>query len=373
MADFDSTLPESSPETLQDASVEQVAPPEAAPLPPAPPKPTWGRLFFGDDGLRAGWSVLLYVILVILFGVCLNVVIKHFHLLAKTPPAPKIGETAELSPGFMGWSEVRFFVLFAVPAFFMSLIEKRPFSRYGLGATRMLPDFVTGLFWGFAALSALVGTLYLTHGIAFDGVLLHGAPALTYAAKWGFVFLFVGLFEEFFFRGYFLYTVSRGVAGIVRAMDARNRYSHAIGFWISAGIFSIGLFMLAHLGNGGENLVGIFQVGLVGAIFAFSLYRTGSLWWAVGMHTSWDWAQSYFYGTADSGTISFGRLMASHPMGSKLLSGGTDGPEGSVLGIPTLLLMLVVIHFTLPRRNYPLTADQAAPVVPPGEEVASSI
>ena len=160
-------------------------------------------------------------------------------------------------------------------------------------------------------------------------------------------------------------TVSRGVAGITRSTDPNNRRSHAIGFWVSAGIFSIILFMVAHLGNGGENFVGIFQVGLVGAVFAFSLYRTGSLWWAVGTHAAWDWAQSYFYGTADSGNISLGRLMASHPVGSRLLSGGSDGPEGSVLGIPILLLLAVVIHFTLPRRNYFLTPDQSAPIEPP--------
>jgi hypothetical protein len=82
------------------------------------------------------------------------------------------------------------------------------------------------------------------------------------------------------------------------------------------------------------------------------------------MHTSWDWAQSYFYGTPDSGTISQGHLIASHPIGAKFLSGGPDGPEGSVLVIPALLLVALVIHLTLPRRNYPLTPDQSPPAEP---------
>jgi membrane protease YdiL (CAAX protease family) len=334
------------------AETDLVAPP------PAPPKPTLRRLFVGDDGLRAGWSVLSYLLLVALVAICWNYANKHFGLMPKGPAGSNQPSNV-LSARTAAIGEAVSFGIFALPAFFMSLIEKRPFGRYGLGAKRMPIDFATGLFWGFAALSALVGTLYLLHAISFDGLLLHGSAALLYAVKWGIVFLFVALFEEFFFRGYLLYTVSRGVAGITRAMSPANKYSHAIGFWVSAAIFSIGLFMAAHLGNGGENVVGIFQVGLVGAVFAFSLYRTGSLWWAVGMHASWDWAQSYFYGTADSGTIAIGRLMASHPMGSKLLSGGADGPEGSVLGIPTLLLMVAVIHFTLPKREYPLTADQS--------------
>lgn len=363
MSEFEPTAPEPTVESA--AEPDQALRVELAPEPAiltAPPKPTLQALFYGDDGLRAGWSVLLYIALVALTGVCATFLIRHFHLIPKSAPLP--GQAGMMRPRSTAINEALSFFLFAFPAFLMSLIERRPFGRYGLPAARMIPDLLTGLFWGFAALSALVGLLSIFHGIAFDGVLLHGTVALLYAAKWGLVFLFVGLSEEFLFRGFLLSTVSRGVAGITRTMDPANRHSHAIGFWVSAGIFSILLFLVAHLGNGGENFVGIFQVGLVGAVFAFSLYRTGSLWWAVGMHTSWDWAQSYFYGTADSGQISVGRLMATHPLGSRLLSGGSDGPEGSVLGIPILLLMAVVIHFTLPRRNYFLTPDQSAPIEP---------
>jgi len=335
-------------ETAQNVSLEQVA-----------PRPTLQRLFFGDDGLRAGWSVLLFVVLVAAIALCLNFVIRHFHLLPKRPDSK--GGPAELPPGIMAFGEVLQFAVFAIPAWLMSLIERRPFARYGLTSRRMLPDFATGLFWGFTALSALIGMLYASHAIAFDGLLIHGAVAWAYAAKWGFVFLFVGLFEEFFFRGYLQYTVARGVAGITRTMDPANRHSHAISFWVTALIFSVGLFMVAHLGNGGETASGIFAVGLAGLVFAFSLYRTGSLWWGIGMHTAWDWAQSFFYGTADSGTITQGRLLSSHPLGSKFLSGGSDGPEGSVLVIPALLLVALVIHLTLPRRNYFLTPDQTPP------------
>jgi membrane protease YdiL (CAAX protease family) len=331
-----------------------------------PPPPTLRRLLFGDDGLRAGWSVLLCLSLVMLLGAAGAPLAMRWHLLPKPSQLNKTasGQT-ELAWTVQATGEALQLALFAVPAVLMAPIERRAFSRYGITARRMLPDFFTGMFWGFVSLSALVGALLATHGMAFDGVLLHGGAAVAYGLKWGLVFLLVGMFEEFFFRGYMQYTVSRGVAGIVRAMDPGNRYSHAIGFWVTAGVFSVLIFMLTHLGNAGETAAGIVAVGLAGLVFVFSLWRTGSLWWAIGMHTSWDWAQSYFYGTADSGTISQGRLLATHPMGSKLLSGGTDGPEGSILVIPTLLLVMLVIHRTLPRRIYPLTPDQRPPVEPP--------
>jgi membrane protease YdiL (CAAX protease family) len=327
-----------------------------------PPPPTVRRLLFGDEGLRAGWSVLVFFLLVVIVGTGVTLAARALHL-DPPPPSRSADGTMMMTPRYGTFSEAYQFLIFAIPAFLMSLIERRPFGRYGLPARRMLPDFCIGLFWGLVALSALVGLLYLAHGIAFDGVLLHGITAALYALKWALVFLLVALSEEFLFRGYLQYTVARGVAGIARAMDPFNRYTHVIGFGVAAFLFSICLFALAHTGNGGETALGIFQVALVGSVFAFSLYRTGSLWWAVGVHTSWDWAQSFLYGTPDSGNLTVGHLLATHPLGSRLLSGGPAGPEGSVLGIPVVLALGAVIYFTLPRRNYALTPDQSSPVL----------
>jgi hypothetical protein len=63
------------------------------------------------------------------------------------------------------------------------------------------------------------------------------------------------------------------------------------------------------------------------------------VWWAVGFHAGWDWGQSYFYGTADSGLVVKGHLLASHPSGSPLWSRGTVGPEGSILIVPLVSLV----------------------------------
>ncbi len=323
---------------------------------PEPPKPSLHQLFFGDDGLRAGWSFALFLLILIALGGLFNFIIFHFHLLPKPPKnaasQPMSAKNAILSDG------ATFFVT-AFAAWLMSLIERRPWSRYGITKLRAVPDFFTGLFWGFFCLSTLIGLLLITHGIAFSGLALHGSAAVVSAAKWLLGFLFVGLAEEFLTRGYIQYTVSRGVAGITRALDPTNRHAHVIGFWVAALLFSALLFMSAHLGNKGETPWGILQVGLAGAVFAYSLWRTGSLWWAIGFHCSWDWAQSYFYGTNDSGLAALGHLLNSHPTGNAMLSGGNTGPEGSILCTPIFLLIATIIHFTLPRRAYPLTPDQS--------------
>jgi hypothetical protein len=44
-------------------------------------------------------------------------------------------------------------------------------------------------------------------------------------------------------------------------------------------------------------------------------------------------------GTPDSGLIIQNHLLASHPSGNPLWSGGTVGPEGSILLLPLVILM----------------------------------
>ena len=150
--------------------------------------------------------------------------------------------------------------------------------------------------------------------------------------------------------------MSRGICGLLKSYGSTNRHTEAAGFWVAALLFSVLLFMAGHVGNAGETPLGILAVGVAGLTFAFSLWRTGTLWWAIGFHAAWDWAQSFLYGVADSGSRVEGHLLSTHPAGPSALSGGSVGPEGSVFAIPTLLLVCLVIHVTLPRRAVPASA-----------------
>ncbi len=333
--------------------------PEPALLASAPPKPSLRRLFLGDDGLRAGWSLLLFLIFLAGISFVTNLLLFHFHVVPKpvkgAPPITTLAPRGTILRDGLGFFDL------AVSALLMALVERRPFRRYGTPARRSVPDFLIGLLWGFAFLSGLVAMLEITHHLAWDGMALHGSLLWSYAGKWAVGFLCVGLFEEYFLRGYLQYTVARGVSGIARAMSVSNRYTYAIGFWIAAFLFSIVLFAVGHLGNGGETFSGILAVSLAGLVFVFSLWRTASLWWAIGFHAAWDWGQTFFYGTPDSGLHGVGHLFSTHPLGAASLSGGSDGPEGSLLVIPTLLLALLVIHLTLPYSPRFLTPDQMPP------------
>jgi hypothetical protein len=134
------------------------------------------------------------------------------------------------------------------------------------------------------------------------------------------------------------------------------------GFWNAAWVTSV-MFGGGHTSNGGENWVGIFAAAGIGLVFCASVRLTGSAWWAIGCHASWDWGESYFYGTQDSGMIARGHLLTTTQAGNALWNGGADGPEGSLLIIPLMLLLLLVLLVQYGReRDAAVSAPTEQPV-----------
>jgi uncharacterized protein len=316
-----------------------------ATLPPIPsPQPsTLRKIFIGQDGLRAGWSLLIFIAIFAAIAYGVNVIGHKLHVSALKPGS-------EISPlaGLLLEGLNVLVVLFVT--WIMSRIERRPNSVYGFGDSRMLPHFFAGLAWGLICLSLLILTLVKTGLLVIDRRVLFGSSILRYGAIWLFGFLLVGLFEEYISRGYVQYTLTRGLAGFYQ-WAFKTRHSAALGFWTSAVIFSI-LFGLVHGNNPGESPIGLLSAGLAAMVFSFSLWRTGSLWWAIGLHTSWDWGQSFLYGVPDSGLTIQHHLFATHPVGKPILSGGATGPEGSIFILAILALIVVIILVTLPRTHY---------------------
>lgn len=290
-----------------------------------PPQRDFRWALFGKNGLRAGWALLIFVGILYLLGQAVSRILMHFwHPRFPAGPMPPLlgvmGEGVEL-------------VLLALIVFVMSRIERRPFLFYGYQGEARAVRFISGLFWGFAAISLLVLTLWKLGYLGMDGRSLSGKAILSYAAEWGLVFLIVGFFEESIMRGYVQFTLTRG-----------------IGFWWGALLMSC-LFGFGHHNNPGESPVGLFSAGAIGLVFCLSLWYTGSLWWAIGFHAAWDWGESFFYGTADSGIIVRGHLFSEHPAGKLLWSGGLTGPEGSLLVVPLLLLIVLAMVLWWGRRT----------------------
>ena len=289
-------------------------------------EPGRSPVFFGRDGLRSGWRALLFVILFVTLALLVNFILQY--LLHVTPLSPK----QPVSP----WAGIRTEIVSVLVVFaatwIMARFEGRSIFVYGYAGRARLVRFVWGGLWGFVALSSLVAVLWKSHYLAFGDRLLRGPAVWEYGLAWLGMFLLVGIFEESLLRGYLQYTLTRGM-----------------GFWWGALLMSI-LFGAIHGNNKGESPIGLISAAAVGLVFCLSLWYTGSLWWAIGFHATWDWGQSFFYGTLDSGMVTQGHMLAEHPVGPLLWSGGPTGPEGSLYILPLLLIMAIAMWLWWGRR-----------------------
>ena len=276
------------------------------------------EIFVGPEGLYPGARWLIYLALAyITFGL-LNFLIDGLR-----PERVPIWWTMVV--------ESRMMLAVILPAFVMARIEARPFGDFGLPAKRAFGrDFWAGALWGIASLTVLMLALAAFGAFSFGSLSLHGARIFKFAFYYAVFFLIVAFFEDFFMRGYSQWVLAQGMH-----------------FWPAAALLSI-LFGVLHLLNPGEARIGIAAVMAIGFFFCLTLRRTGTLWWAVGFHMSWDWGESYLYSVPDSGTISRGHLLNPTFHGPAWLTGGSVGPEGSYL-----LFLLVFGLWLLFARVYP--------------------
>ncbi len=267
------------------------------------------RLFCGPSGPRAGLRLLIFLAI-------LEVLVEtRGALLPRLLPG-----AGEIAVYLVGQATRFLFCLLACAV--MSRIERRRMAAYGLPARRAF----RGAFWrgaglGFAAMTVLLAGLASAGALRFGGFALGLEAAAAWGAAWAAVFVVIALSEEYFYRGYPLFTLTSG-----------------IGFWPAAVLLSA-YFGWNHANRSTETWMGAVNAGLGGLVFCLLLRRSGDLWMPVGFHTAWNWAQTFVYGVPNSGTTVPGHLVTPVFAGPAWLTGGSVGPEG---GIPCTLVLLAV-------------------------------
>ena len=287
------------------------------------------RVFYGRSELRAGWRLLIFLAIVtaLIFGSnrAVSFLLPH----------------ADSTTLFLLFQVVNF-LIFLFASCIMGRIEGRTIADYGLPWRQMFrAQFWQGVVLGFAAITGLLLIMRIAGVFYFGSVALHGANVWKWAIVYGLVFILVALREEFRARGYGLFTLSSG-----------------IGFWPAA-IVSAAYFGYSHHGNSGEDWIGLFNAAAFGLVACFLLRRTGNLWMPIGLHMAFDWGETYFYGVADSGQTLPGHLLNSSSSGPAWLSGGTVGPEGSVLCTLAIGLLWLGSALWLREVKYPGSAARA--------------
>ncbi len=294
-----------------------------------------------DSRLRSGWRIALYLLasLVTLF------IIEYGFTGLITSLWLSRGITQEgialivadfvTKPFNYPDVAIGFFILRTLIALgliwiFRRRIDKRRFRDLGFRLTHdSLREFGAG--FGFVMIAwGAIFLLSLTFGGAtivafawdsgnFDAILSALFIGLTFN-------LLVGVVEESDARGYILQNLAEGI----RLIPA-----------IAVSALYFGALHLLNPGAGWLSTIGIF---IGGVLLAVGYYVTRQLWFSIGMHAAWNFAEGPVFGFRVSG-LDMGGLFQLKITGPEWLMGGTFGPEAGALAVVVEIVMIGMLLY----------------------------
>ncbi|WP_029085834.1 CPBP family intramembrane glutamic endopeptidase [Brevundimonas aveniformis] len=250
------------------------------------------------------------------------------------------------SQGLMALLLVSFTAWMLAVAAWIAFVERRNAGTIGLTRPGAAAGFSGGLVAGVVMLSALVACIWLA-GTYQPGALFPAAqsPGALVAIAGLFVcFTVQASIEEIIFRGWLMSVITRRMNLIL------------------AVLLSSLCFTLLHFSRGQPWLV-------TGNILLFALFASAwsissnNIWGVMGWHAGWNWILATGFDLPvtglDAGVPAL--TVALDPTGTDLLTGGAQGPEGSI--VCTLFLVCGIIFFAwrIARKRRDVGSDDGTP------------
>ncbi|MBN8729139.1 MAG: CPBP family intramembrane metalloprotease [Acidobacteria bacterium] len=207
----------------------------------------------------------------------------------------------------------------------LRIYERRSFAEVGLGwSGASLRHLAYGLLGG-AAVAALTVLIPLAMGLASWKESAEKPSGWATLAYFFVLLLFGVVGEELMFRGY-------GFQIMVRRFGA------------FATLLPMGvLFAAAHSGNMNVSYLGLVNTFLWGVALGWCVLRSGDLWLAIGVHAGWNWTLPLLGVNLSGFTMRVTGVELQWKLDA-LWSGGDYGPEGGLLSLCALLLLLAGLY-----------------------------
>jgi membrane protease YdiL (CAAX protease family) len=218
-------------------------------------------------------------------------------------------------------------------------IERRSVPE--LAFRHALSEMAAGLVLGFVLFSTLMAILWamgVFHPTGLGATALASGMAMAVTS---------GILEELLFRG-ILFRLS----------------SRIVGTW-GALLFTSALFGLVHIANPGATWGSSVAIMLeAGALLGAAYAVTGRLWLPIGMHMGWNFTEGSVFGMSVSGFSADSGWLRGSLNGPRLLTGGSFGPEASIVAVLLCLSLAAYLLYRtvrLGRIELPAWSRAASP------------
>lgn len=182
------------------------------------------------------------------------------------------------------------------------------------------------------------------------GIVAFGAVALPLYLSGDYVIEFVGIDIIPVLLYLWFYTA----VGIVEEVATRGVMQHALmryNKWLALVAVSI-FFAAMHLLNPNVSVASMIGLFLAGIFIGMSMYATGSLTVAIGVHITWNWLQGTILGIPVSGTEASGYVFSTTIVGTNdWITGGEFGAEASVSCFIALIVLSFALYYYMKKKE----------------------
>ncbi|MVX62593.1 CPBP family intramembrane metalloprotease [Clostridium chromiireducens] len=299
-----------------------------------------------NNQIRSGWKILIVFISFFVTTFASSFIFSALYGIIIFIVKPEL-----LSQGDGGAKYIseQFTSMSSIPGAFISLLQcllmiffvilfwkiwdKRKVADMGLTSIKnSWKDLCIGLLSGAISFSLVAIILLCTKSVEMVNSI--NKPNFS----WGLIieliiFIFVGVNEELFARGYCMTVLKQ----------TKKAYVPII-------VSSI-IFALMHSLNQGISLIAYLNLFLFGLSMGYVFIKTKNIWISIGYHITWNYFQGDIFGFLVSGnsTNSIYNIKTVTP---NLINGGSFGPEGGLVVTALLIATILIIYKYLPERKY---------------------
>lgn len=248
--------------------------------------------------------------------------------------------------GLMALLLVSFITWMLAVAAWIAIVERRNAGTIGLTKAGAVPGFYGGLVAGVVMPAAVIAFIWLAGayepGALFPAVQSSGA--LIAIAGLFVCFIVQASIEEIIFRGWLTSVITRRTNLII------------------AVLISSLIFTLVHFSPDQPRLV-------TGNTLLFALFASAwsissnNIWSVMGWHAGWNWIIATGFDVPvtglDAGVPAL--IVSLAPVGTDFLTGGADGPEGSIFCTLFLVCGIIFFAWRIARQRRDVGPDQNKP------------
>ncbi len=289
------------------------------------------RYFLLPDGhLRAGWRLLLFVLV---FLVAINLATWVGKSLGPVSWIPAQVVMLALATMVTSWLMTR-------------LVEHQPFHSIGLAlAPAAWRQAGTGLGIGAGLAGGVILIEWSAGFVSFHLYPGDVSAVVAGASQMSGLLLLGAASEEILFRGY-----------------PFQRLVEGTGDWAAVGVSSL-LFGLGHAANPNATELSVVNTTLAGTLLALAYLRRRALWLPIGLHFSWNWTLALC--SLPVSGVELIRMPWRAVAASRfpLLHGADYGPEGGL--ITTVALSVGIIYLGRNQRHRSELGEESRTAVRP--------